>query len=125
MAAQGARILVIDDDELLGNMVRRALAPEHEAMALTSAREALARIASGERWDLILCDLMLPQVSGIDFYERMGELAPELLGRIVFIPGGAVKPRAAAFLARPSIARLEKPFSLAELRRFVHERLSG
>lgn len=122
-AARRERVLVIDDDERLGNMVRRALAPEYDVAVLTSARQALARVASGERWELILCDLMLPLVTGMDFYDRVSQLAPELVERIVFIPGGAFTPRAVAFLARPSIARLEKPFSLAELRQVVQERL--
>jgi hypothetical protein len=59
----------------------------------------------------------------MEFHDRVRELAPELVARILFITGGATTPRAAAFLAQPSIAHLEKPFPLAELRRVVQERL--
>ncbi len=116
---------MVEDDEKLGKMVGRALAPEHDIELVTRARDALDRIAAGERFDLILCDLMLGGVSGIDFHERVGRVAPELVARIVFTTAGAVTPRAAAFLKRPDIRHIEKPFpSLAEFRAAVQAYLA-
>jgi DNA-binding NtrC family response regulator len=120
MEGQRRRILVIEDDEKLGRMVGRALAPDHDIEVLTRARDALDGIAAGERFDLVLCDLMLEGVNGIAFHERVGQIAPELVGRIVFMTGGACTPRAEAFLRRPDIRHIEKPFpSLAEFRSVV------
>ena len=64
MEAQRARVLVIDDDQRLGTLVARMLAREHEVTVLTSARAALDRIAAGERFDVMLCDLMMPELTG-------------------------------------------------------------
>ena len=80
-------VLVIDDDELLARLLARALGREHEVTVVTSVREALARVEAGERFDLILCDLMLPGLSGMDFYERVGVVAPELVERISIMTG--------------------------------------
>jgi len=119
-----ARVLIIDDDQKLGRILARALAREHEVTVMTSAREALARIEAGDRFDLILCDLMMPGVGGEDFYERVGVVAPELVECVVIMTGGAYTPKAVAFLERASIRRLEKPFQLAELLEAVREHLS-
>jgi CheY-like chemotaxis protein len=122
MERQRRRVLVIEDDALLGKMVRRALEPEHDIVVLTSANEALDHIARGERFGLVLCDLMLPGVSGVDFHELVGSLAPELVEHIIFITGGAYTPRAEAFLKRADIRYIEKPFSsVAALRAVVQE----
>jgi CheY-like chemotaxis protein len=126
MEGRRPRVLVIDDDDLLRRMVCRVLESEHDIVVLPSAKEALDRIATGERFDLILCDLMLPGVSGVDFHERIGPIAPELVERILFTTGGAYTPRAEAFLARPDIRHIEKPFpSIAVFRAAVQEHLRG
>jgi CheY-like chemotaxis protein len=119
------RVLVIEDDELLGKMLRRVLAPEHDVLVLASAREALDRICDGERFDLVLCDLMLPGVTGIDFYECLGASAPELVERVVFLTGGAYSPRSQAFLERATIPWIQKPLPpLTEFRALVREHLA-
>jgi len=119
-----ARVLVIDDEPKLGRVVARILAPEHDVIALTSAEEALDRITSGERFDLILCDLFMPGVDGVELHERVRAIAPALVERIVMMTGGVFTERAAAFLDRPSICRLDKPFEPEHLRRLVRERLA-
>jgi DNA-binding NtrC family response regulator len=125
MGVRPARLLIIDDDVKLGAIMARALAPEHEVLVLTSAHLALARIALGERFDLVLCDLMLPGVSGVDFYERLAGIAPELVDRVVFVTGGAYSQRAVEFLERAHIPRIEKPFpSLTAFRAMVREYLA-
>lgn len=122
-ASAVARLLVIEDDVRLGKLVARMLAREYEVLVATEAREALERITAGDRFDLILCDLMMPGMGGEDFCARVALVAPELANRTVFISGGAFTPLAAGFLARTSIPCLDKPFGLAELLRFVHEQL--
>jgi CheY-like chemotaxis protein len=124
MEGQRPRVLVIDDDAPLRSMMRRVLEPGHEIVLATSAKEALDRIAAGERFDLVLCDLMLPGLSGVDFHERVGTSAPDLVERIVFTTGGAYTPRAEAFLARSDIRHIEKPFpSVSAFRAVVQQYL--
>jgi CheY-like chemotaxis protein len=122
--ARHARVLVIDDERALLNMFRLLLADEHHVVTSDSAREALARIASGEPFDLVLCDLTMEGMTGIDFHEGVGEVAPALRDRIVFMTGGACTPRAEAFLARPDVRHIAKPFPpVAELREVVRAHL--
>jgi CheY-like chemotaxis protein len=119
-----ARVLVIDNEVVLGRAIARMLVPEHDITLVTSGQEALDRIEAGERFDLILCDLLMPEMTGADFYHRLAPRASELVGRVVFITGGAFAPWATAFLARPSIHHIDKPFpQLAEFRRVVREHL--
>jgi CheY-like chemotaxis protein/anti-sigma regulatory factor (Ser/Thr protein kinase) len=113
------RILVVDDEPMIGMAIRRTLQREHEVVVLTSAREAHARLTGGERFDVILCDVMMPEMSGMDLHQELESHAPELAERFVFLTGGAFTTNARAFLSRVSNHRLEKPFSSQELRGLV------
>ena len=124
MEERRARLWVIEDDEKLGRLVRRMLGDEHDVVLFTRAQEALDRITAGESFDLVLCDLKLPGVSGQLFHERVGVLAPERVARIVFITGGPCTEGDGAFLERPDITHIRKPFdSLDSLRADVREHL--
>jgi CheY-like chemotaxis protein len=117
------RILVIDGDAGVRNVVRRALA-EHEVIATAGAVEALTRIAAGKRFDLILCDLALPSISGIELHNRVGSHAPALVPRIVFLTSRAHSLSTEAFLKRADIHHIDKPFvSVAWLHTAVREHL--
>src|ERR1700722_3748756 len=121
MSERRVRVLVIDDDALLGRLVGRMIGREHDVTVATNAREALDKIGAGDRFDLILCDLMMPGFTGVDFHERLGAMAPEQLLHVVYMTGGAFSPSTRAFLEQASIRHLEKPFGLAVLRRVVRE----
>jgi CheY-like chemotaxis protein len=118
-APRPARVLIIDDEALVCRAVARALTPEHDVATETRAAAALARIASGERFDLVVCDLMMPEMTGMDFHERLSSLSPELARRTVFITGGAFTPKAREFLDRVKGPVVEKPFDGAALRSLV------
>ena len=87
------RVLIIDDEELLMRSFARILARDHDITALCSAADALQRIAMGESWDVILCDLQMPVVDGVEFFERLHRTRPELVARLAFVTGGAFTPR--------------------------------
>jgi CheY-like chemotaxis protein/two-component sensor histidine kinase len=114
------RVLVIDDEPMIGVMIRRLLAAHCDVLPLTSPREALRRIGAAERFDAILCDLMMPRMNGIEFYAELKALAPELARRTGFLTGGAVTPQARKFLQENADRYLEKPVELGKLRAFVH-----
>jgi CheY-like chemotaxis protein len=119
--AHGRRgqVLVVDDEPAIGGAVRRVLAPEHEVTVLTSAAEARARIARGDRFDVILCDLMMPEMSGMDLHAELVALAPDQADRMVLLTGGAFTGAADQFLDRVPNARMEKPFDGASLRALI------
>jgi len=123
IAALSARILVIDDEPIVGTALKRVLGKTNEVVAENSARKALDRIRGGEHFDLILCDLMMPDMTGADFYAEFKELSPTRAGEIVFMTGGAFTPKARTFLASVSNERLEKPFDMATLKKLVHDHL--
>jgi PAS domain S-box-containing protein len=118
-----ARVLVIDDEEALVLTMKRYLAVEHDVEAVTSARAALDLLLGGRRFDVILCDVMMPQITGMDFHTRVCALDASLAPRIVFVTGGAFTPTAREFLDRVPNRRLEKPFDLKSLRLVVNELL--
>ncbi len=117
------RILVVDDEVPLGGIIRRMLSPEHEVLAVTSAREALDLLAQGERFDVILCDLMMPDVTGMDFHSVVSRRDPALAGCFVFMTGGAFSPRAREFLDGGARLVIEKPFDATALKAVIREAL--
>jgi signal transduction histidine kinase len=123
VSGRRGRILVVDDEPMLGRAVRRMLSSEHDVLAVTSAREAIERVSAGERFDVILCDLMMPEVTGMDLYEEIVRLAPEQATRLVFMTGGAFTNRAREFLDQARNPRVEKPIDGGSLRALVHSML--
>jgi len=122
-ATQGGRVLVIDDEVIIVTAIRRALAI-HDVVGVTEARVALDAIASGERFDVILCDLMMPTITGMAFYEEVRRLAPDQLEAIVFLTGGAFMPHVITFLARVPNQTLDKPFETRALAEIVQKMIS-
>jgi PAS domain S-box-containing protein len=118
------RILVVDDDPLVCSVLQRSLAPHHDVVVTASLSEARARLADGGGYDLVLCDLMLGEESGIDLYEEQLRSSPETSRRFVFLTGGAYTARAAEFLASVTSPVIEKPFSLQALLQRVDEALA-
>jgi PAS domain S-box-containing protein len=123
IASLSARILAIDDEPIVGTALKRVMGKDNEVVTETSARKALQRIRDGEHFDLILCDLMMPDMTGVDFYNELRSFAPERAADIVFMTGGAFTPKARAFLDTVSNERLEKPFDMATLKNLVQEHL--
>ncbi|MBK9516270.1 MAG: MASE1 domain-containing protein [Anaeromyxobacter sp.] len=113
-----ARLLVIDDEPLIGSTIRRLLSA-HEVVALSDPRQALARLQAGEAFDLVLCDLMMPQLSGMELWEALSLARPALARRVVFMTGGAFTDRAREFLAQVGQPQLGKPFQPQDLREAV------
>lgn len=111
-----ARVLVVDDEPLVARSIARLLAPPHDVVAVTEAREACRRLEGGEAFDLVLCDLNMPDLSGMQLAARLAGTAPDVLGRCVFMTGGAHTEDAREFLERGEHAVLEKPIDAQALR---------
>jgi PAS domain S-box-containing protein len=125
-AVKRGRVLVIDDEELVGTALRRLLGRVHDVRVSTRADTALEWLLAGEQYDLILCDVMMPHLSGMDFHAALGERLPSAQERVVFLSGGAFSPAAREFLARiPTGRKLDKPFDPAVLMELLRERLES
>jgi PAS domain S-box-containing protein len=118
------RVLVVDDEICVGRSLERLLGKQCDVVVEHRAREALARLSRAESFDVILCDLMMPEMSGIDFFERATERDPAHGDRFVFMTGGAFTPKARAFLESVPNERVEKPFDIPKLRELIGRRLS-
>jgi CheY-like chemotaxis protein len=113
------RVLVIDDDRQVAEAIARVLSNEADVELVTEGRVALERLTAGERWDIVLCDLMMPDCSGVDVYAETLERAPDAVGSLVFMTAGAFTPRTRAFLENVSRPCLEKPLDAARIREIV------
>jgi signal transduction histidine kinase len=122
-ASRRGRVLIVDDEPSFAKAVARHLRLEHDVELTGSAGEALRRVRQGERFDVILCDLMMPQMTGMELHAELVRLAPELAGRMVFVTGGAFTPGARAFLDNIPNQRLEKPFDAQQLRAVLNDRI--
>lgn len=112
------RVLVVDDEPIVATALQRALRDE-EVVVTDDAREAIARIVAGERFDVILCDLMMPGMTGMDLHDELHQVAPEQARSLIFLTGGALTKRAQDFIASTRHLVVEKPFDVAALRRLV------
>ncbi|HEX3770624.1 MAG TPA: ATP-binding protein, partial [Polyangiaceae bacterium] len=117
------RILVVDDEPIVCFTLERLLSNEGQVVALTSARKALASIQQGERFDVILCDLMMPEMDAPLLYDEITKIAPGQAERMLFVTGGAFTPRAREFLERVPNTRIEKPFDVEALLTLVRTRI--
>jgi len=119
--AAGARVLIVDDEVALARALRRRLSQHHEVTTLASGTEALACIARGERFEAILLDVMMPEITGMEVYERLKLLVPEQAARVIFVTGGAFTASAREFLDRVPNPRVEKPIDTNDLLALIDE----
>ena len=123
VAGRRGRILVVDDEKLVIRAVERTLSNDHDVVAVVAAREALAMCAAGEKFDLILCDLMMPDMTGMDLYRELSVIAPEQAMRMIFLTGGAFTPLSRQFLSETPKEHIDKPFDPANLQAVVRRQL--
>jgi two-component system, cell cycle sensor histidine kinase and response regulator CckA len=112
------RILIVDDDRPVAAAVALEL-EDHDVVVAGSGREAFEILRHDPGFDVVLCDLMMPEMSGMDLYTWLRPIEPSLVERFVFMSGGAFTPRAERFLAETTNPRLDKPFPPDELRRVI------
>lgn len=119
------RVLAIDDEVLLLKAYRRMLIDHHDVVTQPSAVEALKLLEEDRAFDVVLCDLQMPGMSGAQLHETVRARWPELVERFVFVTGGAFTPETRRFLDRGGITCINKPFQLGELLALFERRLRG
>ena len=113
------RILLVEDEGPIRRAMRRLLEPVHQLVAVDSAERALEEVLSGAHYDVILCDLMMPRMSGMELYSRLESAAPAFTRRMIFITGGAFSQGARDFLRTCDRPVLDKPIDTAALARAI------
>jgi CheY-like chemotaxis protein len=114
------RILIVDDEEEIRIAMVRMLR-EHDTVHVGSGREAKRLLGNDHDFDLILCDMMMPDLSGMDLHDWLASNHPFLAKQFIFITGGVFTPRAREYLNKVDNIRLEKPFNIAEFKEVVSE----
>lgn len=109
-----ASILIVDDDEPVARALARVL-DDHDVHVATGGQDGLERMQVHD-YDVVLCDLMMPQFTGMDLYQALVESHCERLPRIVFMTGGTFTERAREFVQREGVTVLQKPLSVRELK---------
>ena len=123
-AFKGLRVLVVEDEPALAVAVSEAL--EDAGFSVDRAgdgEEGLTRLTEA-RYDLIVCDLKMPRIDGMQFYRAMAVATPTLARRVIFVTGDVAGTDAERFLEETGCRWLSKPFRLGDLLRAARDTLS-
>lgn len=120
-SARRGKVLVVDDEPLVAKMLGQLLAKEHDVTVCHAASQALAHLEKGGRFDVILCDLMMPEMTGVELYAEFTKRAPEQASRMVFTTGGAFTASSRAFLDAIPNRRIDKPCDAPTLQALVRD----
>ncbi len=112
-------MFVVDDEPLLGQTLQLALDETCDVTLETSGQSARRRLVEGEQCDVVLCDLGLPDLSGMEVYRAVVRDRPDLVPAFVLITGGAVTAEARAFMEQHTGPLLQKPFTITQVERLV------
>jgi len=122
--ARRGRVAVVDDESGVRRTILRILATEHDVEEFESARALAERVANGAVYDAILCDLMMPDMTGMELHGVLQRAGSPLAGAMIFMTGGAFTQEATAFLNAVSNPHLEKPFEAGPLRALIRGRFA-
>jgi CheY-like chemotaxis protein len=116
-----ARVLVIDDEPVLLRGLKRSLS-EHDVVTASSVNQGIQLYKSNE-FDIVFCDLMMPDLNGLEFYSRLTELGPTHAQRLVLMTGGVFSDRLGCSLSEIPTPCILKPFKHGEIERLIHQAL--
>jgi PAS domain S-box-containing protein len=112
------RVLLVDDEAPIRRALLRLLEPDHDVQVADGGESAIAKLHDGQ-YDVILCDLMMPHMSGMQLYDRLLTQSADLARRMIFMTGGAFSQRSSAFVIDCDRPVLEKPIDLAAFTRAI------
>jgi len=113
------QILIIDDDPFVARSLERALQLQYNVTVSATATDAIARIEAGDHFDIVLCDLNMPGMSGMSFHEWLSRRNSQLSRCTGYMTGGAIHESTRAFVKSMGNRCLAKPFQRAKLLAFV------
>ena len=110
-----ARVLFVDDEPAIAEVYGALLGELHDVTVALGGRHAIDELKSDKAFDVVVCDLMMPEVDGAAVYEHVLRERPELATRFVMCSGGLVTDRARTFAARGAVKLLYKPIPTPQL----------
>jgi CheY-like chemotaxis protein/two-component sensor histidine kinase len=113
------RVLLVDDEPLVAHTMARLLRRDYDITVAESGHTALDHVARGERFDAIVSDVMMPNMTGIELLEELERVAPDQAERMIFLSGGAFTTQTRERLAELRVVQLEKPVTAKQLRASV------
>ncbi len=123
--AQRGRLLIVDDEPIVAETLAQLLSDRHDVDVATSASRALEHIAQFQGYDVILCDLVMPGMTGMQLHATLTQAHPVLAQRMLFMTGGAFLPEAEAFLRDGNRQAIQKPFDLDGLTKLIDRAMLG
>jgi len=117
------RIMVVEDEEELQHLMTDALSPYFEVRCFRNGLEACENLGSCD-WDLIISDLRMPEMDGMEFFQEIKRRCPNLVRRFIFVTGDTYDREVKHFLEDSGVPFIRKPFRIREFREIVHRKVS-
>jgi DNA-binding NtrC family response regulator len=124
-SVDGGRVLIIDDEQRLAEILRLTLSGSHAVAIAHNGKRALELLLGPDDFDVVLCDVLLPDRSGPDIHREVSLVRPALARRFVFMTGGIFSDTTRELLASLPNPKIEKPFDLETVERIVQEQLAA
>jgi CheY-like chemotaxis protein len=124
-SAKRGTILIVDDEPAIVRSIRRILEKKHDILAATSAGEALKIINSGRQIDILILDVFMPEISGIDLAKTLKKQSVALAQKIIFITGGSADREISEYMAESDTPVLEKPINIEVLHSTIEDMLTA
>lgn len=115
-------MLVVDDEPILLRGLKRSLS-EHDVVTATSVAQGMELYQSRE-FDIVFCDLMMPETNGLEFYFRLCELGREHAQRLVLMTGGVFAEKLGCSLSQVQSPCILKPFATGQLEELIEQALN-
>jgi CheY-like chemotaxis protein len=113
--------MLVDDEPLVAQTIERLLRRDYDITIARCGKEAIDHIVAGGRFDAIVSDVMMPNMTGIELVEELQRLAPDQAQRLIFLSGGVFTPQTRERLEQIGAPQLEKPVTAKELRACVKQ----
>jgi CheY-like chemotaxis protein len=123
-STRSLRVLVVDDDVFVARSIRRLLRPQHDVTLALSGRQALGLIRNSD-YDVIFCDVMMPEMTGMELHAAVSKQNHELSERFVFITGGPFTPEARQLFDAVTNPCIQKPFTPTDLANVLESAIQG
>jgi PAS domain S-box-containing protein len=113
------RVMLVDDEPQIAHTMERLLRRDYDITIALCGREAIEHISRGTRFDAIVSDVMMPNMTGIELIEEIRRIAPDQADRLIFLSGGAFTAQTRERLDELGAPQLQKPVTAKELRAWV------
>ena len=119
------RVLIIDDEPTIRRLLAKVLR-KHDVVEAASGQAGLEALREHGPFDVVLCDVRMPEVTGIDVERVLSEECPELLSRVLYMSGGGYEAELQEFLdALPPERRIDKPFPVLEVAARINDLITA